>query len=330
MSITIRDVAERTGVDRSTVSRALNGKGRMSQATRERIKRVACELGYRPNMLAKGLATQKTGNIGVAIDKRHLPIGSSFYGVILEAAEAAASQHGYHIIFSVLRDHSPPQWVLERRVDGLLLLGTDIGEELVLPLQREVPVVLVDNHLAGVDSVLGDNVGGARLAVEHLITHGHKRIAFVAETLVDLSFRERFEGYRQALTAQGIPFDECLVAEGGRRPDSDRIAMAKLLESQPWPTAIFGANDYMAIGAMTVVKAAGLRVPEDMAVIGFDDGDKAPIVEPPLTTVHVPRDRMGEVATQRLMARLADPGLPLAKIVLPTELAIRTSCGCRP
>lgn len=328
MAITIRDVARRAGVSPSTVSRALSGKGRMRPETRERIRKIARELGFRPNAHARGLATKVTQCVGVVIDARHVPLEGSFYGPVLEAIEATLDAEGYHVVFSVLRKHRIPKSVVEGRVDGVLLLGTDIGEDIVMPLKERVPVVLVDNHLPQVDAVVGDNVGGARLAVEHLISHGHRRIAFIAETLADLSFRERLAGYLQTMEERGMPLDEGLIAEGERGPWSVEKAMRKLLAQSPLPTAIFAANDHMAIGAMRFLEEKGHRVPEEVAVVGFDDGDLAPHVVPPLTTVRVSRGEMGKVAAKRLLELMRGEGAGAQLIVLSCELVRRRSCGC--
>lgn len=330
MRITIRDIAKLLGVSPSTVSRALSGKGRISPVLRERIRKVAEELGYQPNILARGLATRSTCAVGVVIHERHLPLDErSFYGVILEAIETEVSKHGYHVVFSTLRDQALPRCVTERRIDGVIFLGTDIKEELVRPISVELPTVLVDHKLPGITSVVGDNVGGARLATIHLLSHGHREIAFVAETLDDPSFRARFEGYRRALEEHGLKVRKELVVEGGRRKDSDRIAMQKLLRKRKLPTAIFAANDFMAAGAITVLTKAGFRIPGDIAVVGFDDGALATLVHPPLTSVHVPRVEMGRVAAACLLRLLASPKEPFQTIILPTTLTIRESCGCK-
>jgi len=328
MAVTIRDVAKRAGVSPSTASRALNGKGRMRPETRARVLRAAKELGYRPNVHAKGLATRVTGCIGVVIAARHLPVERSFYGLVLEAMESTLAREGYHVVFSVLREQAPPKCAQEGRVDGLALLGTDIGPELVLSLREELPVVLVDNALPGVDSVLPDNEGGARAGVEHLIAHGHREIAFVAETLADPSFARRLSGYQAALAAHGLPYRDELVVEGGRRPGSWQLAMEKLFTLKRLPTAIFAANDPMAIGAMRTLQERGMAVPEDVAVVGFDDGDLAPHVSPPLTSVFVPRWEMGEVAARRLLELVRGEEPRARQVVLATELVVRRSCGC--
>lgn len=329
MRVTIHDIARLLGVSPSTVSRALSGKGRISPATREKIRRVAEELGYRPNALARGLATRRTGEVGVVIHARHLPLDErSFYGVILEAIEAELAVHGYHVLFSTMGDQFFPRCVEERRVDGLIILGTDVSEDLVRSLAEFMPLVLVDHTFPGIPSVVGDNVGGARLATLHLLDHGHREVAFVAETLADPSFRARFEGYRLALRERGLRVCRELVVEGGRRSDSDQVAMAKLLGGGRVPTAIFAANDFMAVGAIKALTTAGLKIPEDVAVVGFDDGALATLVHPPLTTVRVPRVEMGRAAARKLLALLQGENVNPLVEVLPTSLTVRTSCGC--
>lgn len=329
MRVTIHDIAQIAGVSVSTVSRALSGKGRISPATRERIRKMAEELGYQPNVLARGLATRSTCAVGVVIHKRHLPLDErSFYGLILEIIEAEVTEHGYHVVFSTLRDHALPKCLEERRVDGVIFLGTDMEPDLIYKVCTELPVVLVDYAVPDVVSVVSDNVGGGRLATLHLLEHGHRAVAFVAETLSDPSFGERFQGYQKALVERGIRPEEKWVIEGGRRPDTDQVAMEKFLQLRKLPTAIFAANDFMAVGAIRALREAGLRVPEDVAVVGFDDGALATVVQPPLTSVRVPRKEMGKLAASCILQALHDKTVVAERIVLPTTLAVRKSCGC--
>lgn len=330
MGVTIHELARILGVSASTVSRALSGKGRISPATRERVRKLAEELGYQPNAVARALATRSTFALGVVIHERHLPLDErSFYGVILEAIEAEVTQHGYHVVFSTLRDHTLPRCISERRVDGVIFLGTDTQVAVVAQVQREgLPVVLVDHHLPGTTSVVGDNVGGGKLATAHLLEHGHTRIAFIAETLGDPSFWERYEGYRLALEEHGLSVCKKWVIEGGRRPDSDRVAMGKFLQLRSLPTAIFAANDFMGVGAIRALMQAGLKVPDDVAVVGFDDGALATVVQPPLTSVRVPRVEMGKVAARHLLSLLQGLTEVPELSLLPTTLTIRASCGC--
>ncbi|MGY4706299.1 LacI family DNA-binding transcriptional regulator [Candidatus Bipolaricaulota sp. J31] len=328
MGVTIHDIAKAVGVSPSTVSRALSGKGRISAATRERIRKVAEEMGYRPNMLARGLATNTTGAIGVVIHRRHMPVEKSFYGVILEAIEREVSEHGYHVVFSTLRDHDLPRCVRERRVDGLILLGTDVDKAILEPLREKLPIVLVDHHVTGLASVVGDNVGGGVLATQHLIDHGHRKIAFIVETFGDPNFRARFVGYRRALERNGLRTDENLVLETNWQGGFRYSDVEKLFRGRNPPTAVFAANDYMAVGTIMALLKMGLRVPHDVAVVGFDDASWATIVDPPLTSVHVPRVEMGKAAARKLLEMLSGTERNEDLVLLRTTLTRRGSCGC--
>jgi len=330
MAVTIKDVAERAGVTPSTVSRALNNRGRVSPETRERVLRAARELGYRPAMAGRGLALGRTENLGFLTHHRHTLNPGSFYGGVLAGVDSEARAHGFHVIFSSDTSEKLPAMVKERRVDGLILAGCDIPRDLIVALKaQEVPLVLVDNHLNKVDSVITDNVGGAREAVTHLIRLGHREIGFICEWFGDLSFAERFEGYKIALREHGLPYDEDLVAEGlPREEGSGYVAMRKLLERHI-PSAIFAANDKTAAEAIRAIKEQGLRVPEDIAVVGFDDGSLAPHTEPPLTTMRVFREKMGALATRRLLELIEEPDQPPVQIKLATQLIVRGSCGAK-
>ena len=331
MAVTIRDIAKQAKVARSTVSRALNDKGRMSSATRERIRQLAQELGYHPNMNAKGLATNKTGNIGIVINKRHKPLPGSFYdfyGTIIVGVEEAIQKQGYHLIFSTTDGGSSiPRCVEERCVDGVILMGCDICKDLILSL-NSTPLVLVDNHLEGVDSIAIDNEGGAYKAVEYLIKLGYREIGFVAERLNDLSFKERFKGYKLALKEHGLEYNADLVAEGLTPPDYGYAAMRQVLK-RGTPPAIFAANDSTAAGAIKAIKEKGLRIPKDIAVIGFDDGPTALHTVPPLTSVRVFREKMARIAAKRLIELIGNSKQPPIQLKLSTELVIRESCASR-
>jgi len=333
MEITIKDIAKMAKVAPSTVSRALNNKGRMSSATRERIRQLAQELGYHPNINAKGLATNRTGNIGIIIHKRHKPLPGSFYdfyGTIIIGVEEEAGNQGYNFIFSsVDGEFVVPRCVKERRVDGLIIMGCDISKDLISKLKDDgVPLVLVDNHIDGVDSVAVDNTGGAYKAVEYLIKLGHRKIGFIAERFTDLSFKERFEGYKLALSEHGLQYNPDLVAEGLTRPDHGYVAMKKLL-GRGTPSAVFAANDSTAVGAIRAIKEKGLKVPDDIAIVGFDDGGLASQAVPPLTTVRVFREKMASAAAKRLIELIEDPDQPPVHLTLPTKLIVRESCGGR-
>jgi len=335
--VTLRDIAQAVGTTTSTVSRALNGKPGVSPALRARILEVARKLGYTPHAPARSLALKKTENIGLLIHKRQSFSPTSFYGEIMAGAEAAATEAGYHLIFSTSDSSVLPDILNTRKIDGLILAGCDFEVRFIRRLKRRgVPLVLVDNHLdpLEVDCVTIDNHGGAYAATSHLIALGHRKLAFVAETLDNLSFSERFSGFRAALAEREIPLREEWVAtgepEGGEGKDNTYyglVAMRKILSVGSLPTAVVAANDAAAVGAMRAIKEAGLRIPDDIAIVGFDDAPWAAHLEPPLTTVRVDRHSMGRLAVRRLLELLDGKGGPPVEIKLAATLVVRRSCG---
>ncbi len=283
-------------------------------------------------MSGRSLALGRTGNIGFLTHYRHSLSPSSFYGEILTGVDREAQRHGYYVIFSADGSGRLPTMVQEQRVDGLILAGCDIPRELIVSVKLQgFPLVLVDNHHDHVNSVVIDNVGGAYEAVTHLINLGHRRIAFICEWLGDLSFSERFEGYRKALQDHRIPLDEDLIAEGAaRQPNSGYIAMQRVLE-RATPTAVFAANDPTAFEAIRALREHGLRIPQDVAIVGFDDNRFVPMhTDPPLTTMHVYREKMGAIAAQRLLELIEEPDQPPTHTKVFTRLIVRGSCGAAP
>ncbi len=332
MTPTIHDVARLAGVSPSTVSRVLNDKPGISEETRQRVIQAARELGYLPDMAARTLASGRTYNLGFLVHPRHTLGPHSFYGEVLAGADEEARKHGYHIIFSADGNTKNPTVIQQNRVDGLILAGCDISREVITALKlQNVPLVLVDNHVPKVDSIVTDNVGGAYEAVTHLIELGHRRIGFVCEWFQDLSFAERFEGYKRALAEHGIPFDERLIAEGlPRQPKTGYVAAQRLLAKVTpdiMPSAIFAANDLTAVETMRALREHGFRIPEDVAIVGFDDGELAEHVVPSLTSVHVFRKEMGALAVRRLLTLLENPQEPPLHTRVFTELVIRESSG---
>ncbi len=330
MPPTIHDVAKKAGVSPSTVSRVLNDRPGISEETRARVLQAARELGYIPDMSARSLASGRTMTLGYIIHPRHTLAPHSFYGEVLMGADEEARRQGYHVVFAAEGDVRIPNMVQQNRVDGLILAGCDIPRETIVALKLQgIPIVLVDNHVEKVNSIVIDNVGGAYEATKHLIELGHRRIAFVCEWFGDLSFAERFEGYKKALADHGIPFDEDLIAEGlPRQPRTGYVAAQRLLEKAT-PTAIFAANDLVAAETLRVLRERGLRVPDDVAVVGFDDGEVALHTVPPLSTVRVFRKEMGALAARRLLDILENPDQPPTHIRVFTELVVRESCGSK-
>jgi len=333
-TVTLKDIAKEVGISPSTVSRAINNEGRVSETTKRRISEAIKKLDYHPNIMARGLASKKTKSIGFVIHKRrgHSLDRASFYGKIIEGVEKEGRKYGYHPIFSVIneeeRKSASLQIVKENRVDGLILAGCDIDKKLILSLkERKMPLVLVDNHLdkEKISCVVTDNLNGAYEAVTYLISLGHKRIGFVAEMLSDLSFSERLQGYKLAIREACLNYDENLVQES--KDDVGYTATKKLLENQFPPSAIFAANDAAAIQAMKAIRKKRLRIPEDIAIMGFDNGGVAPHTNPPLTTVRVFMKKMGQISMRMLIEIINNKNPLPVKNLMFTELVIRDSCG---
>jgi len=346
----IKDIAEQLGVSMASVSRALNDKPGVADDLRRRVLELAAELDFRPNMAARSLNGARTGAVAFVVHQHGFPFTSDpFYFVILRAVERALSKDGYHVMMATVDEREDGRvddirLVSERRVDGVILAGPDLSASLTLSaIQRGLPVVLVDNVLERTpsDSVVCDNRDGARAAVEHLLSHGHERIAFVGGPAAWLSTRERQGGYEDAMREAQLPTlvmhePATSIATGiaaGRKlfgtPDSPDPS-APLREGSARPSAVFAVNDAVALGVIRAARDAGLRVPHDLAVVGFDDIDMAEVADPPLTTIRIAKDLMGELAARQLLELIhTERKLPV-KSVVATTLIVRGSCGCDP
>ncbi len=329
------DVARLAGVSPTTVSFVINGRRDIliPEETRARVLRVARELGYLPNSLARSLARGRTQTVGVIVPS----LDSSFSAHIVQGVQDACFEQGYRVLLTHSQ-HDPTieakevDLLLEHRVDGLIGVASD---ETVLPMagwldaviREGVACVVVDDctYAGKADCVASDDEGGARQAVGHLLGRGHRRIAHLCAGARTSTARDRRRGYAAALAAAGVALDEALVTgEAFEMPDPARSLRALLGLPHP-PTALFAANDYMAADALEALRERGVRVPEDMALVGYGDTRVGRYLH--LTTVRQDPQRMGRAAAQRLFARLADPKLAPEEIILPTELVIRESCG---
>jgi DNA-binding LacI/PurR family transcriptional regulator len=327
MPVSIKDIAKAAGVSYSTVSRALNNSPKVKPETRERIQRLAAEMGYLPSAVARSLVTQRTQTIGVVVTT----ITDLFFAEVIHSIEETALNHGYSVILAnsggePQRELAEIQALRERRVDGIILASAYSGSKYASVLRgTDMPVVIINNvhkeHYGY--SVEMDNCSGSRQAVRHLLEQGHRRIAYVAGPDTEWDNVERQNGYEQVLSAYGLPVDPVLIVSGGLRPAEGMAAMRRLLALAAPPTAVFCYNDATALGAIRAAHAAGLRVPQDISVVGFDDIDLAAYFEPPLTTVAQPKREMGRRAVQMLLDLLADK--PIVDCVLPGHLVIRES-----
>jgi len=333
MNINIWDVAKRAGVSVSTVSKALNNRAHVNQKTREKVRQIAKQLKYHPSAFGRGLVLQKTGNIGFVIDRTPLRIFSNpFHSRVLDGIEEELLRQDYNLLISahsLLHDkESMPKFVREKNVDGLILSGK-ISDRLILDLYlRGTPLVLVDNHIAqqDIDCVVTDNVNGAKQAVNHLLELGHRKIGMLRGSSKHVSVIERWQGYSEAMKSANLTPDKRWIAEGDVTTEGGMSAMEKLLaQTKELPTAIFAFNDAMATGAMKVLRANSIRVPEDISIVGFDDTDEAVHVIPPLTTIHVAKEEMGRVAAQLLIRRIQRKKAVPQRVVLTTHLVTRES-----
>lgn len=337
----MKTIAERVGVSKTTVHRALSNVGRISEETREKILRVARELDYRPNNLARGLRSQKSATIGVVA----VGLTNSFYSTILEGIESVAAQSGYSILLACSggrpsRELMNLNVLREKRVDGVIVAPAHPKENFnhFQRLQNSgVPFVFIDRFMPGIeaDYVMTDNFTGGYLAGEHLVSLGRKRITFGCvpqNEMNSTSVKERLAGLKAAVEENGLEFAG-MVGRGMPNITPQEAFAAASVESfiRAGNTldAVLCTNDSTAIGIITGLKNMGMSVPDDVAVVGFDDLDIAPFVRPALTTVRQPTRKIGEEAVRLLLDRMTDPQRDMhpRHMLLPPELVIRESCG---
>lgn len=328
MAVTIRDVARAAGVSVATVSRVLNSKDSVTEATRERVREAILQLRYVPHGGARSLTTRRTHVIGVVLPE----MVGAFFSEIIRGIDQVARPEGYHVLVSGSHSEAEETHAVLRalhgRVDGLILMIPGPGiESLSRSLPHETPALLL--HGAGETgrpTLRVDNRRGARLAVEHLLALGHRRIAHVGGPEGNADAEERRAGYREALAAHGLAPDPELELPGDFREESGFAAAARLARLAPRPTAVFAANDAMAIGCLSGLRAVGLEVPADLSLVGFDDVPNARYLTPALTTVRVPIAEIGRRAMERMLAMVLERDGPVERheVVVPT-LSIRDS-----
>lgn len=327
---TIRDVAEAANVSTSTVSHVINNTRYVSPDTRERVLQVMARLNYSPNRLARSLRNNQTLTLGVLLPNSANP----FFAEILAGVEEACFDLGYNIIMGNANDDPDRELsylkvLLSRQVDGILLISTGAHQESIALLSsHHAPVVVVDRrtNLPSVDEFFTANREGGLKATGYLLGLGHTRIGCITGPSFLTPSAERVAGYYDALTAAGLPVDQTLVLNGDFQHESGYTACQRLLRLDPPPTAIFACNDLMAVGALCAVHEAGLRVPDDVSVVGYDDIPLASYTVPRLTTIAQPARSIGKMAVERLVARLQAGPLSIVQQELPVSLVERDSC----
>jgi LacI family transcriptional regulator len=331
-----KDVAERAGVSRTTVSFVLNDVPgvKISKETRQRVLRAARELNYYPTAAARSLASGKTKRIGLILGQGKERLASDvFFPTFLQGVTSSVHNRGYLLVIQLAEDvpshEAYVRLIREQQVDGLILSGPRSDDPLLHELAEDrFPLILHgrpdDCEFPCVDV---DNQSGAYQAVSHLIGLGHRRIGFISNAPLSYSgTQDRFAGYRQALGEHNLSLEEDLVRTANFVPESGQVAMEKLVELSEPPTAVFVASDVVAVGALNAILNSGRRVPEDMALIGFDDIFLAAYTRPPLTTVRVPAYGLGWTAAEILIT-LIEGDEDVLSVTLEAELVIRESCG---
>ncbi|MBI5930590.1 MAG: LacI family DNA-binding transcriptional regulator [Chloroflexi bacterium] len=329
--ITIVEVAEYAGVSTATVSRVINKSGQVSTEAATKVYAAIDALNYKPNAAARGLASRRTNAIGLLVDE----INSEFFQPMLRGIEVTARASGMSLLISStggMNKASPPYPLGENNTDGLIVFADSLPQEELIRLHKiGFPLVLLHRSSPpnfNIPCVTVENKEGARRMVNYLIKErGYRRIALLEgpDSHEDAQWRKL--GYQEALAAHAIPFDPNLIFRGGFNERQAYTTVSHWLEQKPNAEVIFAADDDSAIGAMMALKEAGLRIPEDIAIVGFDDIRLAAYLDPPLTTVRAPIEQAARIAVEQLVKVIHSETVELITL-LPTELVIRRSCGC--
>lgn len=335
MAVTIKDIAEVAGVSHTTVSRALRGNPRISDDTINRIQQIANELGYVPNTVARGLKTSRSHVLGVIVRR----IVDPFFSEVLQGIEDVLHEAGYSLFLAAshrnpVREREIMQALGERRVDGVIISSTQIQPEHIRHLDRfHIPLILINNQAIDepdIHSVYHDDLFGSLQVMRHLIELGHTRIAYLGNERGGKTNVERLQGYQKALLQAGLnAVSDYVVVGPDGQPEGGAHGMEKILQLMPRPTAVFCYNDLMAIGAIQIVQQAGLSVPDDISITGFDNIELAAYVSPSLTTLHQPKYELGQEAALMMLRVLASKNTAVSAqptvIRLRGELVVRHS-----
>lgn len=325
--VTLEQVAQAAGVSPSTVSRILNGTAVVAEDKRAAVDAAIARLGFVPNPVARGLAGGRTLSVGVVTQT----IDSPFFGGALRGVEDELSRAGYSPLFvsghwNAEQEVRCIDMLRSRRVDGIIVLAGRLPDSALSAFAQQLPIVVTGRNLIapGLYALNFDNFEGGRLATHHLLMLGHRRIAFISGDPRHPDAQERLRGYRAALQAAGLPFDDDLVVPGQYTEDSGRMAVERLVDSRESFTAIFAANDQMAFGAALALHRRNLRVPDDVSLVGFDDVVGALYTLPPLSTVHHPVYELGQFAAGAMLQMLAGE-TPTAKLPPPRFISRESS-----
>ncbi|MFB9760012.1 catabolite control protein A [Ectobacillus funiculus] len=330
MNVTIYDVAREANVSMATVSRVVNGNPNVKPTTRKKVLEAIDRLGYRPNAVARGLASKKTTTVGVIIPD----ISNIFYAELARGIEDIATMYKYNIILSNSDQNKEKEMhllntMLGKQVDGIVFMGENITKEHVEEFEKSpVPIVLAASFDGEniTPSVNIDYEQAAYDAIKHLLDKGHTRIGFVSGPYAEAALNHKKQlGYQKALAEAGIPYDEALVAEGDYTYDSGMEAYEKLAELESKPTAVFVSSDEMALGVIHAAQDQGVHIPSELEVIGFDNTRLATMVRPQLTTVVQPMYDIGAVAMRLLTKYMNKESVGDHNVILPHRIQFRNS-----
>jgi LacI family transcriptional regulator, galactose operon repressor len=332
MPLTLNDIAQMSGVSRSTVSRVINGNPNVNEQTRKKVLDLIQKIGFQPNLAARGLAVGRTRVIGLVIPTALTAIFSDpYFPLVIQGLATACNTHGYAVMLWLAEEEyerkTISQVLYNGLIDGVIVSSMLIDDPLIERLsESQRPFITIGRHPTNdrLNFVDVDNRAGAYQGVSYILHTGRKRIAMITGPRNMIAGLDRHLGYEDALRERGLHLQPELVVEGNFSDISGYLAMKQLLPQ--CPDAVFVASDVMAFAAMRAIQEAGLCIPEDIAVVGFDDIPTAATSKPPLTTVRQPIQRTGRVAAEMLIERIERPETQSCRIVLPTELVIRSSC----
>ena len=326
--VTIKDVAELAGVSRQTVSRAINDKGEISPATKERVMDAVEQLGYRPNRLAQGMVTQRTRTVGLVVPD----ITNPFFPEVARGVQDLARLNEYNVVLCNT-DSGPEEEIktleslMAQGVDGIITFGNMEEVELQRFADKFRPLILINRSIQhpNINLLLVDNARGAQLAVDHFANQQHRHIGMLTNTTTSHSNMRRVQSFQQAIANYQLPFDERYIVEAPANLEGGYQATRQLFDIIPEITAVFTYNDLMGIGALRACRDMGKQVPDECAIIGFDDIQLAAMVTPSLSTIHVDKYNIGQTAMERLLEMLEKPDTIFPPINLNVELILRES-----
>lgn len=334
-NVTLKQIAEALGISAMTVSRAINNKKNVDEKTRKKILDKAKSMGYTPNHLAKSLVSSKSFTIGVVVPE----ISHSFFPEVIRGIEEVTYQKHYQLILThsaeqADREQKAIETLRSQRVDGIMVSCSQSTTDFEFYQELEsnvVPLVFYDRCIddIGFSCISVDDKEGAKKITQHLIGHGYKRIAHLKGAQGISIGRKRLEGFKEAMTENGLEIIDELIVEASLQENGGYEAMSQILNlpKEKWPRAVFAVNDPAAFGAIEAIREKGLSIPEDIAIVGFSDDIRAELLPVPLTTIHQPAYEVGKQAAHKLLSLIEDENEGRENIEVLTELRIRSSCG---